>query len=352
MKKIIILMTAFLFTLGLSAGQKSPASQLLKRMKKLQKRGIMIGHQDDPVYGHTWKWEMGHSDVKDICGDYPAVMGFELGSIEIGKKENLDGVSFERMRQEIIAQYQRGGICTLSWHPWNPVTGKNAWDPSGQPVKSLIPGGVNHKKFDEMLGIVANFIGSLKTDDGKLIPIIFRPWHEMSGGWFWWGCNSCTPAEYKQLYQYTHDKLSKDFALNNIVWSYSPGGGVDDYLKYYPGDKYVDMLGTDIYDFDANDQKYTENIKHELSNITAIGKQHHKIVALTETGAQRLPNAQWFTQVFWPVASQFPISYVLFWRNAWDNPKELYISYPGHSTEKDFLEFSKLKRTLFVNDIK
>lgn len=127
MKKIIILMTAILFTLSLSAGQKSSASQLLKRMKKLQKRGIMIGHQDDPVYGHTWKWEKGHSDVKDICGDYPAVMGFELGSIEIGKKENLDGVSFERMRQEIIAQYQRGGICTLSWHPWNPVTGKNAW---------------------------------------------------------------------------------------------------------------------------------------------------------------------------------------------------------------------------------
>lgn len=94
----------------------------------------MLGHQDDPVYGTTWKWDEGKSDVLLTTGDYPAVMGFDLGKIELDSKENLDGVPFDRMRQEIIAQYKRGGIVTLSWHPWNPATGENAWDPKGDAV--------------------------------------------------------------------------------------------------------------------------------------------------------------------------------------------------------------------------
>lgn len=61
------------------AGNKTPAQQLIKRLVKLQKKGVMVGHQDDPVYGTTWKWDKGRSDVKDVCGEYPAVMGFELG---------------------------------------------------------------------------------------------------------------------------------------------------------------------------------------------------------------------------------------------------------------------------------
>lgn len=97
----------------------SPAKKLMKRLRMLQEKGIMVGHQDDPVYGTTWKWDEGKSDVLLTVGDYPAIMGFDLGKLELDSKENLDGVPFDRMRQEIIAQHQRGGIVTLSWHPWN-----------------------------------------------------------------------------------------------------------------------------------------------------------------------------------------------------------------------------------------
>ena len=138
MKTSII--TTLLLALGLTCAA-SPATQLIRRMAKLQKSGVMVGHQDDPVYGHDWKWEQGRSDVKETCGDYPAVMGFELGDLEIGKAKNLDGVPFDRMRQEIKAQNRRGGIVEISWHPNNPVTGKNAWDPEGKPVGEILPGG-------------------------------------------------------------------------------------------------------------------------------------------------------------------------------------------------------------------
>ncbi|MGI6232714.1 MAG: glycoside hydrolase family 26 protein [Prevotella sp.] len=350
-KKIMsLLMVMLISTIGATA--KSPARKLLNRLKSLQRVGIMVGHQDDPVYGTTWKWDEGRSDVKDVCGDYPAVMGFELGSIELGQAKNLDNVPFDRMRREIMAQHERGGIVTLSWHPWNPVTGKNAWDPTGNAVSAVLPGGDKHELFNQWLDIVANFLDSLRTPDGKRIPVIFRPWHEMSGDWFWWGKGRCTDEEYRQLFRYTYDRLVRYHHLDNLVWCYSPNGGVENYLERYPGDKYIDLLGIDFYDFDADDAKYTAGLTKELNRLTKIGKEHKKLVTLSETGSQRLPNACWFTQVLWPVIKNYPLSYVLFWRNAWDNPKEMYMAAPGHATAPDFRKFYEMKHTLFINDIR
>ena len=74
-------------------------------MTVLQVRGYMFGHQDDPFYGLTWQWERGRSDVKEASGDYPAVMGFDLGGIEMGDEKNLDSVPFTRIREELLAHH-------------------------------------------------------------------------------------------------------------------------------------------------------------------------------------------------------------------------------------------------------
>ena len=217
-------------------------------------------------------------------------------------------------------------------------------------VIDIMPYIEKDKEFQSM--IAPETLMKWKTADGKLVPVIFRPWHEMSGGWFWWGTKSCTAEEIKKLYQLTFDVLSKEYHLKNIVWAYSPNSGYDDFMKYYPGDQYVDLLGIDIYDFEADNNKYQSNLRKDLNLLQSLGKMHHKLIAITETGAQQLPDDQWFTKVFWPVVSQYPISYVLFWRNAWDNHKETYISYPGAPSEPDFKKFASFNRTLFVNDIK
>ena len=209
LKKILTIV--FCIVLNLNMNATTPAQKLIKRLQKLQLKGIMIGHQDDPVYGHSWKWERGRSDIKEVCGDYPAVMGFDLGKKELGWDKNLDAVPFDRMREEIIAQYERGGIVTLSWHPDNPVTLKTAWDFSGDAVKAVLPGGEQNKRFNCWLYNIASFIKSLKTANGKSVPVIFRPWHEMGGGWFWWGAKAAD--EYKQLFIYTHDQLEKKISL-------------------------------------------------------------------------------------------------------------------------------------------
>ena len=101
MKKTIII-AATTLTLVACAGQKqaepekTTAQQLLERLDSLQKKGIMYGHQDDPMYGLTWEYQKDSSDVKNVCGDYPAIMGFDLGGIEMGDQKNLDSVRPKR----------------------------------------------------------------------------------------------------------------------------------------------------------------------------------------------------------------------------------------------------------------
>ena len=335
----------------------TPAEQLKVRLQKILKKGVMFGHQDDPMYGTTWKWDEGKSDVLLTTGDYPAVMGFDLGKIELDSKENLDGVSFDRMRREILAQYQRGGIITLSWHPWNPVTGENAWDPKGDAVAAVLDGGNQQQKFDSWLKKVSDFILSLKTKDGKLIPVIFRPWHEMNGGWFWWGANSCTPVLYNQLYTKTYHTLTKA-GCNNIVWAWSPNLGdqktVESFLERFPGGQFVDLMGVDIYEFDNDDANYQKNLTETLDVLMAAAKKEGKMAALTETGCRGISQKKdWFTQTLWQVLQKYPVSYVLFWRNAWDNPlKEAYL--PGVGDGDIVTDLQKLKsekKVLFTKDI-
>ena len=141
--------------------EKTQSEQLMERLQTLQQKGYMFGHQDDPFYGLTWEYQADSSDVKNTVGDYPAVMGFELGGIEMGDAKNLDSVPFTKMREEIIKHHERGGIITISWHPRNPLTtidgGGNAgqkfpegtaWDTTDSTVvKNLLEGGSKHDLF-------------------------------------------------------------------------------------------------------------------------------------------------------------------------------------------------------------
>lgn len=348
----MIALAAILFPVSMDA--KTPRQQLLSRLKKIQKKGVMVGMQDAPVYGTTWKWEEGRCDMKEVCGDYPAIMGFDLGKIEKGSNVNLDGVPFERMIREIKNQHKRGGIVTISWHPWNPSTGENAWDPTGDAVAASLPTGSKYAIFQSWLSTVAEFFRSLRDDKGRLIPVIFRPWHEMTGGWFWWGNKSCTPNQYKTFFRYTVDYM-RDHGVNNIVWCYSPGADNNEteerYMTYYPGDNYVDMLGVDVYQFQPL-VPYTQNVERECRLMQDLAKKHKKLYAITETGYRNTPQADWFTTALLPALKNFPVSYVLFWRNAWDQPEENFGPAPEKSCAEDFRKFYADKTTLFVKDIK
>ena len=223
---------------------------LYNNLKKSLNKGVMIGHQDDLAYGVNWKYENGRSDIKDVAGDYPAVFGFELGRIELDHPVNLDSVPFDKMCIFIKDAYEHGSVITISWHLNNPLTGKTAWDPSpSNTVVSILPGGEKNTFYNSWLDKVALFFLSLKGVHGEYIPVIFRPFHELNGNWFWWGGKNCTPDELKQLYQYTEKYLRDIKQVHNLLYAYNTDvfQSAAEYLERFPGDDYTDVLGFDTY---------------------------------------------------------------------------------------------------------
>lgn len=364
MKKLNMLLGALAVVAGFTSCQNTASVRqqsghtpeteaLLKNMKTVHERGFMFGHHDDPVYGIGWDGDRERSDVKSVCGDYPAVMSFDLGRIELGGDANLDKVPFARLREEIVAQYNRGGMVSLSWHVDNPKTGKDSWDVSDSTVvASILPGGVNHDKFLGWLDKVADFMNSLKTDDGTKVPVFFRPWHEHTGSWFWWGQALCSDDEYKGLWHMTYERL-KEKGVDNVLYAYSPGSEPRDttqYLQRYPGDDIVDLVGFDTYQFDRD--AYLEQMERSLDIVTEVGKAHDKVIAVTETGYETIPDSLWWTETLMPVLSRYPIAYVLVWRNARERENHYYAPYPGQVSANDFVRFYNDPKTLFAGDIK
>jgi mannan endo-1,4-beta-mannosidase len=319
---------------------------------------IMIGHQDALSYGISWKKDTDRSDIKDITGSHPAVFGWDIGGIELGQPVNLDSVPFNEMRENIVSVYLRGGINTISWHARNPVSGKSSWvEDKNSPniiVAKILPGGSNHEDFKKQLDKVAAFLKSLKAPDGSLAPVIFRPWHENSGNWFWWGAIHCSSEEYKSLYRFTVDYLRNTHHLHNLLFAYSPDVGfkdADGYLERYPGDDLVDIIGLD--DYNSLNTGHPEKLISNLEIIAKVAIDHNKIAALTETGCNRVERKDYFTDELLPCLDHSEltrsISWVLFWRNA--DQKQHFVPAPGHPAAENFKEFVKNKDILLLNNI-
>ena len=309
-------------------------------------KGIMVAHQDDAAYGHTWYGKAGGSDVKEVTGDYPAIAGWELGHLEIGSPYNLDSVYFTDMKRLIREVYDRGGINTISWHGDNIVTGKNAWD-CGQDsvVRSILPGGNNHTKFLTWLDRLSVFFHDLKDEKGELIPVIFRMFHEHTGSWFWWGAKQCTPDEYNELYRMTVKYLRDTKHVHNLLYAFSPADVTteQEYLLRYPGDDWVDILGFDTYAFGTGRKDidlYKQKMTAGLSIVTKYAAKTGKIPVMAETGMEGIKLTDYFTGVLLPIIKPFKIGYVLFWRNAFNNPNHFYVPYAGHASAADFKKFT------------
>jgi mannan endo-1,4-beta-mannosidase len=331
---------------------------LYANLKKLVSKGILFGHQDDLAYGVGWKYVEGKSDIKEVTGDYPAVYGWELGNIEHDLPYNLDSVPFDKMRGFIKQGYEKGGVITISWHGDNPINSESAWDTTHGAVQSILPGGNKHQLYQSWLDRIADFMLSLKAKNGESIPVLFRPFHELTGNWFWWCKNTCTPAEYKLLWRFTVDYLRNARNVHNLLYVYNTADFLskEDFLDRYPGDDVVDIVSFDAYQYGdpQKDSSFLNNVNRRLSILEDVAGEKNKIPALAETGYEAIPYAAWWTNTLWKAISGHEISYVLAWRNHGLQPgghMHYYAPFKGQASAKNFVEFYKLKRTLFQSDI-
>ena len=164
---------------------------LYKNLKKLSGKHILFGHQHATEYGHGWQGETDRSDVKSVTGSHPAVIGVDFaGLANSSLPDNVRQKTSSSLSKIVTDTYDRGGVTTVAWHFSNPASGGGFyWNDSISvaAVPLLIPGGSHHDKYKNILKMIADFANSAKGKNGKLAPMIFRPYHEFDGDWFWWG---------------------------------------------------------------------------------------------------------------------------------------------------------------------
>lgn len=117
--------------------------------------------------------------------------------------------------------------------------------------KALTEGTAEYETLIAGMDKAAEALKELQEQD---IPVLWRPFHEFDGGWFWWGKGG--PENFKKLWIIMYDRYTKYHQLDYLIWVLGYSGNGKDYDKWYPGDEYVDIIGADSYTDGANENLY------------------------------------------------------------------------------------------------
>lgn len=333
---------------------------LFKYLKKTSKKHILFGHQHATEYGHGWAGDSTRSDVKSVVGTHPAVIGVDLSGF-YGLAEPTIEQNKEKLSKNVAETYNRGGITTVAWHFSNPASkGGFYWkDSVSVAAMALIkPGGTHHEKYKEILKGIGNWANSVKGNDDQLVPMIFRPFHEFDGGWFWWGKPHCSRENFIDVWQFTVSYLRDSMQVHNFIYAFSPDNKFTteaEFLERYPGNDFVDMVGMDNYgDFGRGGKYNLPAAVIKLKIIDNFARKNNKLAALTETGLEGLPDKTWWTESLLKSlkSKKMKLSYVLVWRNDSNSKTHFYVPYPGHPNVQNFIDFYKHKYTYFERDLR
>ncbi|TWI18872.1 glycoside hydrolase family 26 protein [Sphingobacterium siyangense] len=361
-----LVLVAMLLNYSLSAQTNGPIDRmatsetvaLYKYLKSVQSQGkVLLGQQDALCYGRHWKGEPDRSDIKEVTGSHPVLLGLDFQPLTHEDKAYRESET-KRLVNVVKDMYRRGGIITFSWHMSNPVNGGSyEWKNNPQlAVSEILPGGRSNAAYQSYLRRIGAFLAQCKGSKGEAIPIIFRPFHELDGDWFWWGKGHATPAEFIHLWRYTVNYLRQDLGIHQLLFAFSPDCKFRDrteYLAQFPGDDYVDILGMDNYwDFRPDGANDPAAAAFKMGIVSAIAQEKSKIAALTETGLELITDPNWFTQILQPILAKWPLAYCMLWRNADDIPTHYYVPTKDHPAAADFKKFCQSANIILLNNNK
>lgn len=208
-------------------------------------------------------------------GKYPAVLGLDL--IDYSPSRVANGAE-SKATGYAVEYWEAGGIVTLTWH-WNApekyLTGiwyKGFYTENTNIDLAAILNGEDEEGYELLLRDIDAIAEQLKVLQDAGVPVLWRPLHEASGGWFWWGASG--RDAYLKLYDLLYDRLTNYHGLNNLIWVWN---GQD--AGWYPGDDKVDIIGEDIY---PGEHVYTPQTAKfmEATEYTAA----NKMIILSENG--------------------------------------------------------------------
>ena len=303
-----------------------------------------IDYYDDWVYKTTgkkpvvWGADFSFHVIGDSVQNYhhcgPANLSIPFDSCY----ENSYSIEYlrQKMIDEAVKKYHEGRIITLMWHSCFPsecdtCDGASIWRfedrlPSDVEWNELLTdGSVLNNMWKKQVDGIAFYLKQLQEQN---VPILWRPYHEMNGTWFWW-CNKPGEEGYKKLWIMLYDYLTKYHKLDNLIWVWNtnaprnkPGDSAGNYEDFFPGYEYVDVLATDVYHKDYK--------KSHHDDLYRLGKG--KLISLGEVG--HLPSIdQYESQPYWS------------WFMVWG-----YFIYDFYSGDKDHAkEWDKLVNDIYHN---
>lgn len=370
---------------------------------------VIFGHQNDTWHKAGSK-NLSNSDSKDVFGSISGVVGIDTLSLTGDEysarrynKEIGDTKFPETAEGNVLAaaaltnkNIKEGAIITLSAHMPNFSSVKEDdnynedMDPTyaqydfsgystdkldGDVMNEILPGGLYNKQYRAYLDMVAVYANNV---DGT---ILFRPFHENTNNYYWWGSAFCDKQTYQNVWQYTVEYLRDEKDVHNFLYVYSAGSRMKDVAEYeesYPGDAYVDIVGFDMYNQspqEDNEKKWFVQFGNQLALVQQVATAHNKLLAVTETGItnnregndiqtallkQGNKHLEWY-QVMLDTVSKSNASFFLVWTNLAENngfytPFVKFINEDGtlhgHEMLDQFIAFGNDGRSIFAENQK
>jgi mannan endo-1,4-beta-mannosidase len=246
------------------------AKRLMSFLVDMYGKKVLSGQYcDDGAFGKEMQV------IQNVTGKQPAILGMDLMDYNGVNQAHSSSLN---LPTKVKAFWDRNGIVTPCWH-WNTSEdyaigewwGTFYTDSTKFNLKKAL-NGQDPAGYDMLIKDIDNIAQPLLEIQEAGIPILFRPLHEASGGWFWWGASG--PEAFKELWVLLYNKLTNEYGLNNLIWVWN-GQSAD----WYPGDEYVDIMGEDIY---PGEKVYTSQATKFLE--VAGYSTERKMVYLTENG--------------------------------------------------------------------
>jgi mannan endo-1,4-beta-mannosidase len=291
-----------------------PVAQLLRFLAESSGRHILAGQQETvDWYGRDNDREMDY--LLRTTGKLPAVRSFDF----MFYSHSEEGRSGQRVAERAVAWHARGGIVAICFH-WFAGAPRSHFYTRQSDFNlnhALVPGTRDHAEFIADMDVVAEELKVLR-DAG--VPVIWRPFHEVSGGWFWWGARG--PEPFKLAWRLMFDRFTRHHGLNNLIWCYNPTEKRGALENWYPGDDVVDMISLDLYPRLGGRPTFAAEYRrfHGFRN-------GRKVVALSENGPIPDPDRLFAEGAHWPFFSTWSGKFLTDGRT---NPPEFLRRVYGH----------------------
>lgn len=246
----------------------------------------IISAQQESTWMGSVDYEMDY--LLKVTGKLPAMRGLDF------MNNDFDGVA-----ERAIEWDRKGGLVTICWHTGVDISGYRESKKDHPDFKKLLtPGTDEYNTLMNSWDKVAKTLQYLRDEN---VPVLWRPFHEFDGRWFWWGKGGA--ESFKKLWCLMYEKFTNEYKLDNLIWVL----GYTEWVSkgWYPGDEYVDIIGSDNYDKSTNKGAW-----NKLTEITS------KPMAFHECGM--VPSVERFEKdgTFW--------SWFMIWHTTWltDNKTE------------------------------